>query len=153
MSDIPLNGCNGGSTPSLFVGNLSIFVTEKDIEALFDKHISNDDTGDRSVDVKIIRSDKSVSLGYGFVNMRSEVEAEKAMAALNGKQFYGRPLQVNWAVRNIKKSISSPEVDHPAANSVHVKFSTVNVRQCQCPSNLTIKISQNFFTCSMYFLS
>ena len=118
---------NGGSTPSLFLGNLSMFVTEKDIQDLFDRHLCNDDIECKYSGVKIIRTDKSVSLGYGFVNMRSEAEAEEALATLNGKQFHGRPLQVNWAVRNIKKSPSTSEVDHPAVNSVHVKFSTLNV--------------------------
>ena len=120
---------NGGSTVSLFLGNLSMFVTEKDIEDLFDRQLFNDDIECKYSDVKIIRTDKSISLGYGFVNMGSEAEAEEALATLNGKLFHGRPLQVNWAVRNIKKSPSTSEGDHPAVNSVHVKFTTLSVSQ------------------------
>ena len=121
---------NGNTTPtlSLFLGNLSMFISEDDIEELFSKHIFGTGGEHRKpIEAKIIRTEKGVSLGYGFITMRSETEAESAMRALNGKQFHGRPLQINWAVRNIKKLPPTPVIDVAIVNSVHVKFSTLNV--------------------------
>lgn len=128
MSTPTTGGIGTPTTPSLFLGNLSMFISEADIVALFSKHIFGDDIPDEAIEAKIIRTDKGASLGYGFINMRSEAEAENAMKELNGKQFHGRPLQINWAVRNIKKIATTPEVDIAVINSVHVKFSTLNVR-------------------------
>lgn len=105
-----------------------MFINEDDIEVLFNQYSGGTPlVGNKKMEAKIIRTEKGMSLGYGFINMRSEAEAEAAMKALNGKQFHGRPLQINWAVRNIKKTAPSTEQDLAVINSVHVKFSTLNV--------------------------
>lgn len=106
-----------------------MFINEDDIEVLFNQYSGGTPlVGNKKMEAKIIRTEKGMSLGYGFINMRSEAEAEAAMKALNGRQFHGRPLQINWAVRNIKKTAPTTEQDLAVINSVHVKFSTLNVR-------------------------
>ena len=106
-----------------------MFINEDDIEALFSQFSGiTPGSSNKKIEAKIIRTEKMISLGYGFINMRNEAEAEAAMKALNGRQFHGRPLQINWAVRNIKKIVAAAEQDLAVINSVHVKFTTLNVR-------------------------
>ena len=58
-------------TSKLYVGNLTYSVTEKQLEELFSQY----------GDVKSVRIIERK--GFGFVEMGSAEEAEKAMAALN----------------------------------------------------------------------
>ena len=75
----------------LFVGNLAYSVTDTQLQKLFEPH-------GIVKSVKVI-SDKTTgrSRGYGFVEMRSEDEARRAIEALNGTQLEGRALIVNEA--------------------------------------------------------
>jgi RNA recognition motif-containing protein len=74
----------------LYVGNLPFTVTEDAIRNLFAPHgtveklslISDRDTGQPR--------------GFGFVEM-SSADASRAMQALNGQDFNGRPLKINEA--------------------------------------------------------
>jgi RNA recognition motif-containing protein len=72
-------------TSRLYVGNLTYSVTEDQLEELFSAY-----GGVKSV--RII-GDK----GFGFVEMDSIEEAEKAQEALNGTEFVGRTLRVEEA--------------------------------------------------------
>jgi len=72
-------------TSRLYVGNLTYSVTEKQLEELFSQY------GDVK-SVKII-GDK----GFGFVEMGSPEEAEKAKEALNETVFVGRTMRVDEA--------------------------------------------------------
>ncbi|MFQ5849532.1 MAG: RNA recognition motif domain-containing protein [Candidatus Binatia bacterium] len=75
----------------LYVGGLPYSVTEAQLEQLFSQH------GEvRSA--KVI-TDKFTgrSRGFGFVEMGSEEEGQRAMEALNGTQLEGRALIVNEA--------------------------------------------------------
>lgn len=72
-------------TSRLYVGNLTYSVTEKQLEELFSKY------GDVK-SVKII-GDK----GFGFVEMGSPEEAEKAKEALNETVFVGRTMRIDEA--------------------------------------------------------
>ncbi len=69
----------------LYVGNLSYSVTSKQLEDLFSAH------GEVKT-VNIIES-----RGFGFVELASPEEAEKAKEALDGSEFEGRTLKVNEA--------------------------------------------------------
>ena len=69
----------------LYVGNLKYSVTEGEVEELFSPY-------GQVKQVNII-GDK----GFGFVEMSSSTEAEKAQEALNGTDFQGRSLRVNEA--------------------------------------------------------
>ncbi|HKA34613.1 MAG TPA: RNA-binding protein [Candidatus Binatia bacterium] len=75
----------------LYVGGLPYSVTEGRLEEVFAAH--------GSVQSAKVISDKFTgqSRGFGFVEMSSSDEAQKAIAALNGSQLDGRTLVVNEA--------------------------------------------------------
>lgn len=75
----------------LYVGGLPYSVTEGRLEEVFAAH--------GTVQSAKVISDKFTgqSRGFGFVEMGSSDEAQKAIAALNGTQLDGRTLVVNEA--------------------------------------------------------
>jgi RNA recognition motif-containing protein len=75
----------------LFVGNLSFNVTEADLNEMFAAH--------GTVTEANLMMDRATnrSRGFGFVTMSTDEEAQKAIAALNGKEMSGRALTVNIA--------------------------------------------------------
>ena len=76
---------------SIFVGNLSGSVTEAVLDSLFEAY----GTVER---VSIMTDpDTGQAKGFGFVDMSDDGEADKAIAALNGKDVEGRTLTVNEA--------------------------------------------------------
>ncbi|MBU0548880.1 MAG: RNA-binding protein [Candidatus Omnitrophica bacterium] len=76
---------------NIFVGNLSFNSTETDVGKLFEGFGSV-----ASVFIVIQKNGKK-SRGFGFVQMLDEKEAQAAIAALAGKEFMGRPLNVEAA--------------------------------------------------------
>ncbi|ADN35927.1 RNP-1 like RNA-binding protein [Methanolacinia petrolearia DSM 11571] len=72
-------------TSKLYVGNLTYSVTEKQLEELFSQY----------GDVKSVRIIERK--GFGFVEMGSAEEAEKAMAALNETEYEGRTMRIDEA--------------------------------------------------------
>ena len=75
----------------LYVGNLSYSVDGSQLEELFGKYGTV-----RSAEVVMDR-DSGRSKGFGFVEMATDEEAQKAIAALNGAELGGRTLVVNEA--------------------------------------------------------
>ena len=75
----------------LYVGNLGYSVTDADLEAMFAPHGTV-----QSVQV-IMDRDTGRSKGFGFVEMKTDQEAQAAIAAMNGKEMEGRSLTVNEA--------------------------------------------------------
>ena len=75
----------------LYVGNLSYAVTQQDLEGLFAQAGTCE-----SVAVIIDRA-TGQSRGFGFVEMSSSAEAQKAMQQFNGHDLKGRALKVNEA--------------------------------------------------------
>jgi RNA recognition motif-containing protein len=76
---------------NIFVGNLSFGATEDAVRALFEAY----GTVDR---VNIVTDrDSGQARGFGFVEMSSNAEADKAIAGLNGRDLDGRALNVNEA--------------------------------------------------------
>jgi RNA recognition motif-containing protein len=75
----------------LYVGGLPYYVTEGRLQELFSAH--------GTVESANVISDKFTgqSRGFGFVEMSSSGEAQKAISALNGTQMDGRTLTVNEA--------------------------------------------------------
>ena len=75
----------------LYVGNLPYNITEERLQQHFSQHGS-------VVSARII-IDKFTgrSKGFGFVEMSSDQEAEKAVNALNGTDFEGRNIVVSEA--------------------------------------------------------
>ena len=75
----------------LYVGNLTYEVTASELEALFGQH------GTVESAQVIADRDTGRSKGFAFVEMKTDQEAQAAIAALNGKDLNGRPLTVNEA--------------------------------------------------------
>jgi len=83
----------------LYVGNLSYATTDQELEELFAQHGTV-----QSANVVIDRY-TGRSRGFGFVEMGSGEDAQRAIEALNGTDFQGRNLVVNEA-RPKEKSFS-----------------------------------------------
>src|ERR1700746_1285522 len=76
---------------NIFVGNLSFGATEDAFRSMFQAY----GTVDR---VSIVTDrDTGQARGFGFVEMSSNAEGDKAIAALNGIDLDGRALNVNEA--------------------------------------------------------
>ena len=75
----------------LYVGNLSFQTSSYELEELF--------AGFGQVESATVVEDRETgrSRGFGFVEMASAEDAEKAIAELNGKPFGGRDLKVSEA--------------------------------------------------------
>jgi len=69
----------------LYVGNFSYSTTNEQLEKLFSQY--------GQIKSANVIGDK----GFGFVEMSSTAEAEKAQEALDGSDFDGRTLKVNEA--------------------------------------------------------
>jgi RNA recognition motif-containing protein len=76
---------------NIYVGNLSYEVTDDDLRQAFEQY--------GVVTTATVVKDKfsGQSRGFGFVEMADKAEAEKAIAAINGKALKGRTLNVNEA--------------------------------------------------------
>src|SRR3954451_24400736 len=75
----------------LYVGNLGYGVTDSDLSKMFEPH------GTVESAQIIMDRDTGRSKGFGFVEMKSDQEAQAAIAALNGQDSGGRALTVNEA--------------------------------------------------------
>ena len=76
---------------NIYVGNLTFGTNSADLENLFGEH------GEVTKAQVITDRDSGRSRGFGFVEMASSDEAQKAISALNGKDVDGRQLTVNLA--------------------------------------------------------
>ncbi len=76
---------------NIFVGNLSFNTNEDELRQLFE--------GYGQVERVSILTDRETgrSRGFGFVEMASNEDGDKAIAALNGSQVGGRTINVNEA--------------------------------------------------------
>ena len=76
---------------NIFVGNLSFNTNEDELRQLFEAY--------GQVDRVSIMTDRDTgrSRGFGFVEMASNEDGEKAITALNGSQVGGRTINVNEA--------------------------------------------------------
>ena len=76
---------------NLYVGNLSYRITEDQLREKFEEY--------GSVTSCTIIKDKMTgeSKGFGFLEMPEPDQAKEAIAGLNGKEVWGRTLQVNEA--------------------------------------------------------
>ena len=82
----------------LYVGGLPYSTTEGQLEEIFSAH--------GTVESSRVITDKFTgrSRGFGFVELSSSEEAQKAIEALNGTQLEGRSLTVNEARPQEKRS-------------------------------------------------
>jgi len=84
---------------NIFVGNLSFNTTEDELRQAFEAY--------GAVERVSILTDRDTgrSRGFGFVEMASNEDGEKAIAAMNGAQLGGRTINVNEA---------RPKADRPS---------------------------------------
>ena len=75
----------------LYVGNLAFQVTDRDLEELFAQ------AGACESVAVITDRDTGQSRGFGFVEMGSNADAQKAIEQFNGFELKGRALKVNEA--------------------------------------------------------
>lgn len=76
---------------NIYVGNLSSQVNDDDLKSLFSEH------GNVS-SAKVIRDNYSQeSRGFGFVEMTTQSEAQKALDTLNSFELKGNKIVVNEA--------------------------------------------------------
>jgi len=76
---------------NIYVGNLLFDVTESDLKALFEPF-------GQVTEIRLVMDKFSgKSKGFGFIEMPSKEEAEKAIEGLNGKDMKGRAMTVNEA--------------------------------------------------------
>jgi RNA recognition motif-containing protein len=82
----------------LYVGNLPFSVTEQTLQSTFSQHGTVE-----SVSL-ITDRDTGQSKGFGFIEMRTDAEANAAISGLNGTELEGRPIKVNEAKPQARKS-------------------------------------------------
>src|SRR6266851_3559640 len=83
---------------NIFVGNLSFGATEAAVRSLFEPYGTVEK-------VSIITDrDTGQARGFGFVEMSSNSEADRAIAELNGRDLDGRTLNVNEARPKTERS-------------------------------------------------
>ncbi|HTF99086.1 MAG TPA: RNA-binding protein [Nitrospirota bacterium] len=75
----------------LYVGNLSYTTHDEDLREAFSK------IGEVSSVILITDQATGRSKGFGFVEMASDEDAEKAISAMNGTSFMDRNITVNEA--------------------------------------------------------
>ena len=99
----------------LFVANLGFSIDDEGLTALFT------DAGISVVSARVVRrkfGHPRRSKGYGFVDVGSEEEQQKAIAAIQGKEVEGRVIAVKIAVNTARQEEvdnAGPEVDAPAS--------------------------------------
>lgn len=75
----------------IYVGNMSYQTTEDGLRELFGQH------GEVSEVTIIMDRDTGRPKGFGFVEMRDDASARKAITELDGREIDGRTLKVNEA--------------------------------------------------------
>ncbi len=96
---------------NIFVGNLLFEATEGDVKKLFE--------GFGNVASVVIAMEKErkapKSRGFGFVQMPDGQQALAAIAALNGKEFMGRPL-------NVSPARPKPVIERDSGEAKKIRF-------------------------------
>jgi RNA recognition motif-containing protein len=82
----------------LYVGNLSYNTHEEDLREAFSK------IGEVQSATLIVDQTNGRSKGFGFVEMASDEDADKAIASMNGTMFMERTITVNEARPKTERS-------------------------------------------------
>ena len=85
--------------PTVFVGNIGDAIDEYTLFESFSQFNCSDS--------RIIRGEDGRCLGYGFVTIRTQEDAQAAVTAMDGQRLMGRPLRVSFA--------KSPRLTEPGA--------------------------------------
>jgi len=78
-------------TANIYVGNLAFETDSAQLEKIFSEH------GQVTKAQVVADRDTGRSRGFGFVEMSSQDDAQKAIAAIDGRDLGGRQLKVNIA--------------------------------------------------------
>eukprot|EP01035_Chromulina_nebulosa_P040862 gene40862-55223_t len=109
---------------SIFVGNLAIFCTERDMEEAFSPFGQI-----LSISIKC-DEETNKNLSYGFVKYSSEISAHQAMKALNGKILCGRPLRIGKALKEkVKDKQLFPKPLALETSSIHVTYISYQIEK------------------------
>ena len=118
MQSLPLNSA------TLFIGDLSIFCTERELYQLFEPFGPIE-----SIQLKRCEK-KQMQLSYGFIKFAFRQSAEEALRKVNGSIFIGRAIRVGWALDN--PAMKSPEMRQRESKNIkqtaqiHVSFTSYN---------------------------
>lgn len=83
---------------NMYVSNLSFHTTDEDLNNLFSKFGA-------VTSAKVITDrETGRSRGFGFVEMSSDEDSQKAIAGLNQKEIEGRPMSVSVAKEKPRKT-------------------------------------------------
>ena len=106
----------------LYVGNLSNETTEPQLQDLFSE-------AGEVTSAKII-TDRQTGQprGFGFVEMETKLEGEKAISMLNGRDLDGRPLTVNEAKPQQKADLAVADTGINGAQAAAVWPPTILTR-------------------------
>jgi RNA recognition motif-containing protein len=86
---------------NIFVGNLSSNLTPHELRTLFQGYGAVNE-------IEIVTDvDTRYSRGSAFVEMANDLEAVKAIAELNGRDVWGKPLRVEEAGPKLQSSKSA----------------------------------------------
>jgi len=91
---------------NIFVGNLNFGATEDAVRAMFEAYGPVDRVN------LITDRDTGRAKGFGFVEMAADADADRAIAALNGKELDGRALNVNEARPKTDRPFSGGQGRH-----------------------------------------
>ena len=107
----------------MYVGNLSYEVTDSDLNQLFEPH------GTVVSSAVIMDRNTGRSKGFGFVEMSSDEEAQAAIAALNGQDHNGRPLNIDEARQRQQRSGWRPVESSRVCRGVTLGINDAPLRQ------------------------
>jgi len=83
---------------NMYVSNLSFHTTDEDLNTLFSKFGA-------VTSAKVITDrETGRSRGFGFVDMTSDEDGQKAIAGLNNKEIEGRQMSVSVAKEKPKRA-------------------------------------------------
>lgn len=87
----PLTRSDGETFVTIFVGNLSYQAGQEDLEEIFAEY--------GKVKKIVLPTDRETGRprGFGFVDLETEADEEKAIESLDGADWMGRQLRVNKA--------------------------------------------------------
>ena len=90
VSDASVSVASGEGI-ELYVGNLPYKTSERELIKLFEKH-------GNVISARLIKNKgNGKSRGYGFIEMATQDDADKAVKAMSGAEVHGRKLVVNEA--------------------------------------------------------
>lgn len=100
---------------SIYVGNLPYDTTTEQLVELFSQH------GEVFRASLVTDRETNRPRGFGFVEMPNRDEADKAIEALSGQDFNGRPMTVNEARKNNSRNAGNASRSaHPGGDEADI---------------------------------